>query len=77
MKNNNKHHQHYPHYRKKKHKEPTNFEEYQVGDMSYEEMCEYADFLFEFFEIAERTAPIEEYDYDDLDAYEGDEPERW
>lgn len=72
-KNYNQHKQH----KQKYYKSPENFEEYQLLNIDYDEMCEYADFLCEFFKIVEETAPInDDDDLDYLDIIEEDGPQK-
>lgn len=77
MVNKKKYNQHYKHNKKNNHKQPTNFEEYQLGDMTYEEMCEYADFLAEFFKLAEEAINDEKREtLEDYDIFEEEGPQR-
>ena len=76
MANKKKYNQHCKHNKKNNHNKPTNFEEYQVGDMTYEEMCEYADFLNEFFNIAEGIDNEKEKTLEDYGIFEEEGPQR-
>lgn len=76
MANKKKHNQHYKHNKKNNHKQPTNFEEYQLGDTTYEEMCEYADFLTEFFRLVEEAGNDKEETLEDYGIFEEEGPQK-
>lgn len=87
MTRNNKYVEQHRHKKYNKHKnnkrtdesEEFDTEKYFSDDMTYEEMCEFADFLCEFFKTAEEIAPVNNHDDDDLDyldIFDYDGPER-
>lgn len=76
MVNKKKYNQHYKHNKKNNYKKPTNFEEYQLGDTTYEEMCEYADFLSEFFRLAEEAISDKDDTLEEFEIYEEEGPQR-